>query len=1089
MGEPGQRKKNLNAAETMEDWQNPRLTGINKRPGGFQGSAFSSVSEALTGDDGSRNISLDGEWSFRWFSSSLEVPSLEQLHQEGRWESIPVPSNWQMQGYDVPSYLNISYPESFDVSHPPFISPKQNPVGWYRRQFSLPDSWREGGDVHLRFEGIRSAARVFLNGKDIGYTQDSYSPAEFVLQEALFDEENTLDVQVFQSCAGAYLEDQDMWRMAGLIRSVSLLFHPTGGIEDVWPRCSFEAADTRFDLTILCAKNGRPGGRIRWALRENGSQDIYASGGPQELVDQCAEFSLPVSSPQRWTAETPHLYTLVVELSDEHDVVLDVRRLEFGFRQIDIRPSPHGAVLTVNGEAVKLRGVNRHDIHPQYGQALPDEQIEADLILLKQHNVNAIRCSHYPNPEVFYQLADRLGFYVIDETNLETHGLRNHIPASCPEWMNNCVERVERMVRNHRSHPSILLWSLGNEAGRGKTFHQMKKAVRALDSTRPVHYEGDHQLNVSDVFSLMYPGVKTLKRIARRKSVRVAPGDGKLLGWAIKPRQYKHKPFILCEFAHCMGNSLGGLSDYMNLIESSPHIAGGFIWDFADQALMKKDDQGNAVLSYGGDFGEKNHDGIFCANGIFTADRQSTPEAQELKSLYAPVDVEAIDVLSGKVALINRQSFASLDGLDIHWTLEREGQNVAEGVVRKTVEPRSKSLVHLYRSLDVFPGKGEGFLTFSFKLKNDLPWAPAGYEIGRRQIPVPEVSQQDVPADAIFDYLRVNREDQNSGKKPDDSKQKITRGEWHHEADEEHLMLASPQLAARFSMKNGALEALDFGRGNLLAQAWEPDFYRAPTDNEQLGLVVFLKDALPEGGLRTTLEKWGTQYAHWTYGKSWESSGRERQVKSWKIEEKDDSLIITFAFKISGFLGTVSLTYTFDSHGHVRMKLRGIPWKPMVRFGTRAAFVARLKEVAWYGLGPQENYRDRQSGALVGLYRNAVSHLSHLYLHPQESGNRGGVRWVAFSDGGRALRIESSQGHLNFSAAPWSRESLEQAAHSHEVSKDDIVHVRIDREQRGVGGSLPGMLSLPFRHRMPAFRPYSLEFTLHHCMGDGTTRS
>ncbi|MCK5248380.1 MAG: hypothetical protein KAJ98_00355, partial [Spirochaetaceae bacterium] len=561
--------------------------------------------------------------------------------------------------------------------------------------FQAPEEWAGRLDgVVARFDGIRSAAVVWVNGQEVGYTQDSYSPAEFIIGPYLKDGDNLIAVKVYKWCAGTYLEDQDMWRLGGIIRSVKLIAPPDGGIFDVYARCSFDRAfrDAQLDVTVtLDVPSGESVGHrtVRWYLYKTGGEDVFASSSHIDVKmipgeKTIVETSVPVANPEKWSADNPHLYNLVTELTDADGSVLDIRSMAWGFRQVDIDPGSEATVLKVNGQPVKLYGVNRHDIHPRYGQAVPHEIIESDLILMKRHNINAVRCSHYPNPSALYEIADRLGLYVIDEANVESHGLRQHLPASLPEWTVNCVERMERMVLTHRNHPSIIIWSLGNEAGHGRNLKKMKSAALALDSTRPIHYEGDHKLDTSDLFSLMYAGVNTVKSVGRHKTVRVAVGEqGHPFGWLVTPRKYRNKPFLLCEFAHAMGNSLGNFSDYMEQIDHYPNIAGAFIWDFADQALYRKTEEGKEYLAYGGEFGEKPHDGIFCANGIFTADRKPQPEIAEVKALYSPVAVRTVDLKRGRVTLINRHAHKDLSSYEVVWVLERNGFSVAEGTIRK----------------------------------------------------------------------------------------------------------------------------------------------------------------------------------------------------------------------------------------------------------------------------------------------------------------------------------------------------------------------------------------------------------------------
>ncbi len=1245
-----------NPSELTEDWQNPRITGRNKLAGRFLRLPNASIAEAAAGTGvgalgesaasqrGAAAVaagktargtaaesaaahpfvlSLNGDWKFSWAPSPAQARAdgLDEDCGDGEWNTIPVPANWEMHGYGIPQYNNVVYPYSHDIKNPPAINPNDNPTGIYRKIIEVPEEWTDRlKTAILRFEGIRSAAEIAVNGQMVGYTQNSYSPAEFAVGDFLRPGKNLIAVRVYKWCAGTYIEDQDMWRLAGIFRPVTLYLQPEGGIEDVFARCRFDSAFQKAELTVSVRLGAAPsgsGGRrtVRWYLYERGSEDIFASSGESEVslsAEGAVSADLPVTvgNPHKWSAEDPFLYRLIVEARGDEGIV-DIRSLDWGFRQVDIVTGREGAELRVNGMRVKLRGVNRHNIHPRWGQAVPLEVIESDLVLMKRHNINALRCSHYPNPEAVYDIADRLGLYVIDEANVESHGLRHRLPTSRPEWTENCVERMERMVLTNRNHPSIILWSLGNEAGHGKNFMAMKKAARSLDTTRPIHYEGDHKLDTSDVFSLMYPVVSAVERIGRGKAVRVARGEmpGRRFGWKVKPRQYRDKPFILCEFAHAMGNSLGNFSDYMEVIEKYPRIAGAFIWDFSDQALYKdfggsaggdadvgaagaggKSGHGavnaaglsaesgkggtadvnaaaggnaaglssggdNAAgdaaglssggdsaaggaaadgskspgaaankaavntessadapvgeqLAYGGDFGESPHDGIFCADGIFTADRKPQPEAAEVKALYAPIAVEADDLSVGRIFLTNRHDHADLSAYRLEWTLERDGIAVADGkVLQSGVAPHERRAVNLYRDLAAFPAEGEGFLTFSLKLKEAAAWAPEGYEVAKLQLAVPSAAGRSAPRDAIFSHLEIpvesggeagigrgddknpagksagvetkgNDDSGGAGADQKDDQPASDKVEWKHGEVDGRLVVAGAGLGARIRLEDGALEALDFGRGNILAAPLGPDFFRAPTDNEQLGAAGFLDEFLGAGAAGKALRRIAYRAADVVYGRGWESAARERSAKPPRVSAEASGLKAVFRLSVRGFLRGVRQEILFRGDGTVMMSFKGMPVRELIRFGTSFALLGRFRKVSWYGLGPQECYADRKAGACVGLYSADAADLPHHYLMPQESGNRTGIRRVSFSDGPSTVTFTARGSTIDFSAMYASREEIAAARHDFELKKSENLHVHLDAGQRGVGGSLPGVLALLKKYRMKAFRRYRLEFSI-----------
>jgi len=1088
-----------------EDWQNPEVCGRNKMAGRFQPLPYSDVLGAVEGAKSPWVQSLDGEWQFRFFSAVSELP--EGLYDTDRhrtqWEKIPVPSNWELHGYGVPQYTNFVYPYSHDTRNPPAINSDDNPVGFYRTIFSIPKSWSSRmGSIVLRFDGIRSAARIWINGQEIGYTQNSYSPAEFRVGKYLKTGKNKLALQVYKWCAGTYLEDQDMWRLGGIIRSVKLIAFPMGGISDVHAECRFDSSyrDARLDVRItLDSPSGglesaeefgtesepafAAGRSLRWYLYNRGEKDIVASC-PLTPIQYSAkatpiETSIWVQEPEKWSAEKPHLYHLVIVLFDETGEALDVRSLDWGFRQVEILPSAQGGILAVNGKSVKLRGVNRHDFHPRYGQAVPRDLIESDLILMKQNNINALRCSHYPNPEMLYELTDRLGLYVIDEANLESHGLRRKLPGSSSKWSANCIDRMQRMVLNHRNHPSIIFWSLGNEAGYGSNLRKMKEAALALDGTRLIHYEGDHELESSDVFSLMYAKVKTVRSIGRRRPIIVASGGmGRPFGHLLPPRRYRYKPLILCEFAHCLGNSLGNLADYMALIEEYPNIAGGFIWDFADQALYRNDKSGIEYLAYGGEFGDLPHDGIFCANGLFTADRKAQPEMAEVKALYSPVSIDPEDLTQGRILLHNRMAHSDFSAFEISWSLHRGGVSVAEGVIRKNdIPPGESQTVQLYRDLRNFPTSGEGFLNFSIRLREAQVWAPSGFEVAQLQLPLPPIDGDFIAKDVIFDYLDMHFQE-DTASAPEPAQGTEIPSEWRYEEISGILYIAGPRIAGRVNTRRGSLDALDFGRGNILEEPLRPDFFRSPTDNEKLGLLYFWKESALFRAFRGRIRNLAERIAFQIYGHHWHQASQSARVLSSRIETPTSGLELRMRLRVKGFLA-FSLSYRFQNNGSLRVSMQARPWRELVRFGTRMVLPGRFRDVGWYGRGPQPCYKDRKAGALVQHYRQDVEDLSFDYLKPQESGNRTDVRHMSLSDGVSTLVFRGEADQLfDFSARYASREAVAQAAHAHEICRSEHIHLHIDAEQRGVGGSIPGILNLLPQYKMKKFQKISLMYTV-----------
>ena len=1109
----------LKQSSSVDYWQDPENIGLNKEEGRFNCLPYDNFTQAFTDSGNLYYVQLDGDWKFRWFPCLALLP--ENFYglrfRDSDWEKIPVPGNWEMEGYGVPEYFNVKYPYSHGVVCPPAIDPEDNPAGCYRRSFELPSFWK-GRRIVLRLDGVRSAARIWLNGTELGYTQNSYSPAEFVLNDYLRAGRNQLCILVYKWCAGTYLEGQ--WRMGGLFQSVWLLAEPVGGIHDFVARCRLSPGnkEAQFYLSVRLStylpreaqasldepEAGWGGAAVlpeagirvlNWYLHEPDSRDVFASGSvPVNYADSVdgeglvLEFEQMVAEPRLWSAETPELYKLIVEvvdgeMQDGGGGVVDMRCTDFGFRQIEIQGGGRGGVLMVNGRPVKLLGVNRHNIHPRFGQSPPAELIESDLILMKRHNINALRCSHYPNPEELYRIANRLGLYVIDEANVGSHG-RGCLPGLNPLWRDNCCDRARRMVLNHRNHPSIIMWSLGNEAGNGKNFMEMKKAILELDSSRPIHYEGVQRLHTSDVFSLMYASVRLVDRIGRLKPVRVAVGDEmRFWGWRVGSGRYRDKPFMLCEFANAMGNGLGNFVDYMEVIRRYPNIAGVFIWDFADQALYRRDAEGRDYLAFGGDFGEEHHDGIFCANGIFTADRKPQPAAEEVKTLYAPLSVSAGDLRYGMVRIHNRQGFCNSSAYEFEWRVMREEELLAEGVVCKDdIAPGESAVIQLFSDALSF-GKGVGIILFCLKLREDCDWAPAGQVLGQFSLPLPVLGQREAVSmkDNIFD-LPVGRFGSSFSR--DSRKSLVGDGEdveklqtWGYRKEEgSKLILVRGRCGVRINTETGVLDVLDFGQGNILAEPLEPDFYRAATGNERMGLGIYLKAAVLKGFRGKVLYNLLSFFFRELREFEREAATCSRRVRKWYVRRNRRCVRVVFFFRIPGFLGAVRMVYLFDSRtGEVSVELRGRASQELIRFGTRMVLKSRYRDVTWYGLGPHECYMDRKAAAVLAVHQADAGDLSHSYLRPQESGNRTGVHWLRFSDGGGAVRFDAVS-TVDFSARFASREAVEAANHEHELVESKHIHVHIDGFHRGVGGSVPGIPALMTRYRLRGGRLYKFAY-------------
>ncbi|MGB4564406.1 MAG: glycoside hydrolase family 2 TIM barrel-domain containing protein, partial [Dethiobacteria bacterium] len=732
--------------ESKPYWEDLEKYAVNREPARCTSIPCPDRESALGGGPSPYYCSLNGEWDFKWSPCPGERPAdfYKVDYDLSGWDKIQVPSNMELKGYGIPIYRNLGYTPSLGKGRLPRIDPKDNPVGSYRREFTIPEHWKDK-EIYVNFDGVKSAFYLWINGREVGYSQGSFLPAEFRITPYLTKGKNVIAVEVYKWSDGSYLEDQDMWRLSGIFREVCLLAVPRLSVRDFFAWCDLDHSytDAHFYLRAKIANRNETGSfpcRLQAALldEEGGGEQIClmeaeaaVEGGKEETLILEQE----VKNPRKWSAETPHLYRLLLTLQDGEGRVLEVRSCSFGFRKVEIKESQ----LFINGRSIKLKGVNRHEFHPVYGHAVPLEITEGDLRLLKAHNVNAIRTSHYPNSPGFYELCNRYGFYVMDENDLETHGLRHRIPGSDPRWRGQCVDRMVRMVERDKNHPCVIIWSLGNEAGYGENFRAMKRAALEIDSTRPIHYEGDHVLDISDLFSMMYAMPRTVKRIGREKVVRAGLMESNNpLGKTIFPRQYRDKPFVLCEYAHAMGNSLGNFQEYMDLFEKYPRLIGGFIWDFADQSILKETAAGEDFWAYGGDFGDRPNDGFFCANGIVAADRSPHPALFEVKKVYQEIQVLPVDLSRGRVRVINKYRFRPLDFVDLHWLITEDGAVIQEGRADlPPVPPQGDAQLTIPFQAPAVKEGAEYHLLLEFTLREKTPWAPAGFVIAWDQYPLP----------------------------------------------------------------------------------------------------------------------------------------------------------------------------------------------------------------------------------------------------------------------------------------------------------------------------------------------------------------
>ncbi len=934
-----------------------------------------------------QRLSLNGSWRFRLLDrADGPADMVDEDYDDGAWDTIPVPSHWQLHGYGAPAYTNVRYPFPVD---PPRV-PDENPTGDYRRSFHLPADW-EAERTLLRFEGVDSCARVWLNGAEVGVTSGSRLPTEFDVSALVrADGPNTLVVRVHQWSSGSYLEDQDMWWLSGIFRDVALVARPAHAIEDHMVHADFDPATGAGTLRVDATVSG--GGGARLVVPELG-------------VDVPAGEEVALAAVQPWSAEHPRLYA--GRLTSAGESV----ELAIGFRRVEVVDG----VIHVNGRRILFRGVNRHEFHPDTGRTLEEATMLEDVLLMKRHNVNAVRTSHYPPHPRFLELCDEYGLWVVDECDLETHGFfddwsrpRPGNPVAVPEWRESLVDRMRRMVERDKNHPSIVMWSLGNECGPGENLSAMAAWARDRDPSRLIHYERDHTFPDSDVYSLMYAPHAEVESIGR--------GEEPALDDPELDAHRRGLPFILCEYAHAMGNGPGGLTEYQELFERYPRCQGGFVWEWIDHGLRTRDAAGREIWAYGGDFGERLHDGNFVADGLLFPDRTPSPGLLEYKKVVEPARIER----EGEgLRVRNLHGDSTLAHLEFTWRLEQDGYPVARGsLVVPHLEPGESVLMPLPPGLP--PVGSDSILTVEGALARDTPWAPRGHVVSTAQIPLTD-ERSPIPAP--------------SGARPE------------------------PDGAGRIAVGSGLLDA----RGDLVAlgaiglSGPVLDLWRAPIDNDRPFAGEPTEPAWRSVGLDRIV----------------------RRVDDVHVGDEEVGVLSRYA-PAATHLGFVLRERWSAVPRGVRLDVEVEPegeWPVVLpRVGLTLRLPSELDQVAWFGRGPGEAYPDSTRSQLVGLHSTTVEGLQTPYVFPQENGRRADVRWLTVADAsGRGLRVAGDP-LFAFTLRRWTSADLDAARHAAELTPGDALWLTLDLAHHGLGSASCGPGVLP-QYRLEA-RPFRASFVL-----------
>ncbi|MBP6470403.1 MAG: DUF4981 domain-containing protein [Chloroflexi bacterium] len=1022
-------------------YQNARIFGLNKEPGRCTSASFPDPMAALSGRS-PYELSLDGDWRFHWAAKPAERPSTFHLPtcDDSAWDAIPVPSNWEMQGYGAPVYAPAHMPKSLRQADMPNIDPDNNPVGSYRRTFTVPENWA-GREIILHFGGVSSACLVWVNGQQVGYSQDSMLPAEFRITPYVQSGENLLAVLVYRWSDGSYLENQDMWFLSGIFRRVKLLAVPPAHIRDFAVHTdldeNYRDAVLRIEATVRDLMGEKRPFSLLAQLFDAHTQlvaEFSQSGSPSPGAETTITLQSPIANPQKWTAETPHLYHLLLTLQDESGQIVEVRHTRIGFRQVAIRDRQ----LWVNGRAILLKGVNRHDFDPVTGHTMTLDRLRQDLLTMKRFNINAVRTSHYTDDERFYDLCDELGLYVMDEANIETHGYRDAMRGDM-QWLPAMQDRVERMIARDKNHPCVIIWSLGNESSSDDKFRRLTERVHELDG-RPVHYEQDYTGEYVDIFSTMYPTAKQWTAVAEGGgyTARTAALTWEKVGGPLTA----DKPLVICEYAHAMGNSVGSLQKYMDVFEKYPQCIGGFIWDFADQAILRHDENGRPLWHIGGDLGDEYDFAMFGCNGLFFADRTPHPSAWQVKKVYQPVALEAVDLAAGRLRIANKNIFTDLSGLRLRWQVTEDGEIVQSGELAAPdcASGTAVSLTIPYTLPTAKPGR-EYHLLVECVLAADAPWAAAGHVVAWEQLALPV--KVAVPRLASPGEMR-----------PLDVMETAVS-----------VTISGKGFALTFNRQTGALTEFLTPGLSLLAGPLVPNLWRVPIDNDVAPLV-----------LDSRAKYLG--YARQPWRRLDQSP---KLVQSFHVIHPVPAVVqITASWQEKHGRSLLTAVYTVYGSGDVVVECRFTPAIDMVRFGMMVDVPGRLNRLTWLGRGPQETMWDRQTGAAVGRYALPVEEAIHHYARPQENGNRSDVRWATLTNAaGDGLLIADAGGTLlNVTARPYTQDDLAAATRIHDLPRRENVTLLIDYKQNGVGGDTPaGSLPHP-EFRLVKGREYRYAFRL-----------
>lgn len=1040
------------------NWENPEIFKINKEDGHAIMMPFDSEKDALSAKESNYKQSLNGKWKFYWQRGLKNQPENFQLtsFDDSHWDEINVPSVWQTQGYSVPYYYASTFPKAFSRSKGkiPSIDHDMQEIGFYRKSFTLNENFN-GREIFLHFGAAKSALEVYVNGEFVGYSQGSMTPHEFNVTKVLKPGENVITAKLYRYSDGSYLEDQDMWWLCGIYREVYLFAEPKLCLRDFYFKTDFDDSYTDSNVTLNMYINNYNNIRGKMTasakLIDSNNGEILLGTKETELSggNEAVTFTETVKAPEKWSAETPNLYTLVMTIELDGKIIC-VKTYKVGFKKVEIK----GEKIYYNGMPLMIKGVNRHDFDCDNGWAVPREIYTQDLDIMKQNNINSIRTSHYPDDPYFYDMCNKYGFYVMDECEVETHGVRRKgVPGSNPVWTGAVVDRMQRMVLRDRNNPCVFMWSLGNEAGDGSNFMEMKKAALALDNSRQFHYEGDFDLTKSDVISRMYPTKDIMEKLGNKQPITISLYDNIANQLAadskpIKAEMYEGKPVVLCEYAHSMENSLGNFQEYIDDFEKYDNMCGGFIWDFVDQALHVKDENGNDNYLYGTDFqGQEPHKLIdipnttamtgsnvyFCANGIIGADRKPHPQIVEVKHGYQNIGITAVDASNGEFKLKNKFLFTNLSDFNCKWVIKAEGEEVLSGELGKIeCAPLEECNIKIDFDSSKLPKDKEVILTVSFETTKESLGIEKDYEIAFEQFIINAMPQpKDDNADGNLDF--------------DINGKKVTV-----KGDNLEVIV-----------DDGKIVSYKIDGKELLKAPIMPNYFRALTDND----IDFLN--------------FTPQWAKFHPFYAWQRATHHTRADKTEVIKNKNAVEIHIAFSTAGLKKSVA-TYRVYPDGRLYVFHSAVPTKGMLRFGYQMTMDKSMEYITWYGRGPKPTYIDRKLGSKIDLYKSSVTDFEYRYMRPQESSNRCDVRYFTLTDkNGFGIKVDAYYDNpINFSAYHYTTDGLEKATHINDIPYEYITTVNIDHRQLGVGGDLPGQAFVREPYTMPKGQKQEYSFVI-----------